>query len=258
VVITTTGSGWVDPSAIDSFEYITGGNSAAVSMQYSYLPSWLSYLVDQDRAREAGRELFDAVYGRWADLPPDSRPRLVIAGESLGSFGGETAFSGEHDLRNRTYGVVFAGPPNFNELYREFVDGRDPGSTEVSPVYRAGRTIRFTADPARELPPTGAPWTDGKVLYLQHPSDPIVWWTPRLILEQPDWLAEAANDDVLDTMLWIPFVTFWQVTADLPFATEVPTGHGHVYTDEYIGAWAAVLEPPSWTEEKAARLRELV
>ena len=41
-------------------------------------------------------------------------------GLSLGSFGGETAFSGEYDLRNRTAGALFAGPPNFNLLCREF------------------------------------------------------------------------------------------------------------------------------------------
>jgi uncharacterized membrane protein len=114
VVITATGSGWVDPGAVDSVEYMTGGDSATVSMQYSYLPSWMSYLVDQERAREAGRALFDAVYDRWSRLPMDTRPRLVVVGESLGSFGGETAFSGEYDLRNRTAGAIFAGPPNFN------------------------------------------------------------------------------------------------------------------------------------------------
>src|SRR5215218_4233024 len=59
LVATTTGSGWLDSGAIDSFEYLTGGDSAVVAMQYSYLPSWLSYLVDQKKAREAGRELFE-------------------------------------------------------------------------------------------------------------------------------------------------------------------------------------------------------
>jgi uncharacterized membrane protein len=119
LVATTTGSGWLDSGAIDSFEYLTGGDSALVAMQYSYLPSWLSYLVDQKKAREAGRELFDAVYDRWSRRPAADRPRLFVFGLSLGSFGGETAFSGEYDLRNRTAGALFAGPPNFNTLYRE-------------------------------------------------------------------------------------------------------------------------------------------
>jgi uncharacterized membrane protein len=258
LVTTTTGSGWVDPASADTFEYLTNGNSAIVAMQYSYLPSWISYLVDQVRAREAGRELFDAVYERWSRLPPDARPRLLVAGESLGSFGGETAFSGEYDMHNRTSGVLFAGPPNFNTLYREFTDDRDSGSPEVQPVYRDGRTVRFTNTPAADIPPKSAPWSGARVLYLQHPSDPIVWWSPRLILREPDWLAEKPGQDVLNEMVWLPFVTFWQVTADLPLAAGVPPGHGHVYSQEYVDGWATILQPPDWTADEAAKLRALI
>jgi len=257
-VLTTTGSGWVDPGAVDSLEYIAGGDTATISIQYSYLPSVLSYLLDSARAREAGRELFDAVYDRWSDLPQDDRPRLLVVGESLGSFGGETAFSGEYDLRNRTAGVVFAGPPNFNELFREFVDDRDEGSTEVSPEYRDGRTVRFTDDPSGDVPPDGESWDGSRVLYLMHASDPIVLWNWQLLYARPDWLEETNGDDVVDQMRWIPFVTFWQVTADLPFAGNVPDGHGHVYTTQYVDAWAQVLRPEDWTPEKAERLRALV
>ncbi|WP_448624014.1 alpha/beta hydrolase [Geodermatophilus sp. URMC 64] len=258
VVVTSTGSGWVDPGAVDSVEYLTGGDVATVAMQYSYLPSVMSYLVDQDRAREAGRDLFDVVYDRWSRLPLTDRPRLVVVGESLGSFGGETAFSGEYDLRNRTGGAIFTGPPNFNTLFREFVDGRDEGSPEVAPEYRDGRTVRFTDDPAGVIGPVDSAWSGSRVLYVMHSSDPIVWWSPQLIYARPDWLEEAPGDDVLGEMTWIPFVTFWQVTADLPFASGVPSGHGHVYTREYVDAWAQVLRPAGWTEDDAARLRELV
>jgi uncharacterized membrane protein len=97
LVVTTTGSGWVDPALVDSFEYLSDGDAATVALQYSYLPSWISYLVDQSKAREAGRALFDAVYAAWSQLPQDQRPKLYVAGESLGSFGGETAFSGEQN-----------------------------------------------------------------------------------------------------------------------------------------------------------------
>jgi uncharacterized membrane protein len=258
LVATTTGSGWLDAGAIDSFEYLTGGDSAIVAMQYSYLPSWLSYLVDQKKAREAGRELFDAVYDRWSKLPPDSRPRLFVFGLSLGSFGGETAFSGEYDLRNRTAGALLAGPPNFNTLYREFTDHRDAGSREVEPVYKDGRTVRFTNDVVAGVPPTTSAWEGPRVLYLQHPSDPIVWWGPRLIWDRPDWLGEPRGSDVLDSMIWMPLVTFWQVTADLPLSTGVPDGHGHTYTREFVDGWARILQPAGWTAAKAEQLRDLV
>ena len=148
LVVTTTGSGWVDPALSDSFEYLSGGDAATVAIQYSYLPSWISYLVDQSKARDAGRALFDAVYAAWSQLPQGQRPRLFVAGESLGSFGGEAAFSGAYSMANLTSGVLFAGPPNFNTLFREFTDQRDPGSPEVQPVYQDGRIVRFANDPA--------------------------------------------------------------------------------------------------------------
>ena len=96
------------------------------------------------------------------------------------------------------------------------------------------------------------------MLYLLHASDPIVWWTPQLMYARPDWLEEARGDDVVAAVRWIPFVTFWQVTADLPFAANVPDGHGHVYTTEYVDAWAHVLQPPDWGDEQSDRLRELI
>jgi uncharacterized membrane protein len=258
LVVTTTGTGWVEPSSTASFEYLTGGDSAIVSMQYSHLPSWLSFLVDQERAREAGRELFDAVYEEWFGLDPARRPRLFVFGESLGSFGGETAFSGEADMRIRLDGALFTGPPNFNELYRGFVDDRDPGSPEVEPVYRGGRTVRFTQLPRAAIPPAGGDWSGTRVLYMQHASDPVTWWSPDLLWNRPDWLEEPPGRDVLPEMVWIPAVTFWQVSADLALCFSMPPGHGHTFTGEHVDGWAAVLRPPGWTAEKAAQLRAII
>jgi uncharacterized membrane protein len=258
LVTTTTGSGWVDPASVDSFEYLSGGNSATVAIQYSYLPSWISYLVDQSKAREAGRSLFDAVYDRWSKLPARARPRLFVAGESLGSFGGESAFSGEYDLRNRTAGTLFAGPPNFNTLFREFSDHRDAGSPEVQPVYKDGRTLRFANDPSADIPPVGQPWDGTRVVYLMHPSDPIVWWSPHLILHKPDWISETPGSDVLNGIVWMPFVTFWQITADLPFSTGVPGGHGHKYTTEYVDGWNAVMQPAGINAADLDKLKDVI
>jgi len=168
------------------------------------------------------------------------------------------AFSGEADLRNRTDGAMFAGPPNFNTLLREFTDGRDADSPEIEPIYRNGRTVRFSSDPGAPIQPVIAPWDGPRVLYLQHPSDPITWWSPNLILGRPDWLTEPAGRDVLEEMTWIPFVTFWQVTADMLEPVDVPPGHGHRYTQDYVDGWAIVLQPPDWTPEKADELREII
>ena len=194
----------------------------------------------------------------WNALPADSRPKLLVFGVSLGSFSGEAAFSGEFDMANRTDGVLFAGPPNFKTLFQEFRAGRDAGSSEVQPVFRDGRTVRFTGDPSLPIEPSTQPWAGTRVLYLAHPSDPIVWWSPDLALGRPDWLTEPAGADVLDDMVWIPLVTFWQVTADMVEPVPVPSGHGHVYSEQYVDGWAAVIQPPGWTTEKADALRQIV
>jgi uncharacterized membrane protein len=258
LVVTTTGSGWVDPALVDTFEYLSGGDCATVAIQYSYLPSWISYLVDQSKALAAGRALFDATSGVSAKMPAGQRPRVFVAGESLGSFGGEAAFTGENDLANRTSGVLFAGPPNFNTLFREFSDNREAGSPEVQPVYQDGRIVRFTNDPASGIPPEGQPWEGSRILYMMHPSDPIVWWSPHLIFSKPDWISEPPGKDVLTTMFWLPFMTFWQVTADLPFATGVPAGHGHKYTAEYVDGWNTVMRPAGTTSQDLANLRKVI
>jgi uncharacterized membrane protein len=257
VVATTTGTGWVDPAASTSLEYEFNGDTAMVAMQYSYLPSWMSFLVDQVKARDAGRALFDAVYGVWSQLPVGSRPALYVFGESLGTFGGEAAFSGLADIVNRTDGVLWAGPPNFNDLWRSIVADRDDGSPEWLPLVDDGRTVRF-ADEAPDLDGPTAPWGEPRLVYLQNASDPIVWWSPQLILNHPDWLRGERGPDVSEDMTWLPFVTFWQVTADLVFATGVPDGHGHSYRADYVDGWAAVAQPPGWTAADTARLRAVV
>jgi uncharacterized membrane protein len=254
-VITTTGTGWVNAAAVDPLEYMYNGDTALVSMQYSYLPSWISFLVDQDRARDAGRALFSDVYAVWSHLPRGDRPKLLVFGESLGSFGAETAFSGSEDMQARTDGVLLVGPPNNNTLWREFVADRDPGSRAVLPSYQQGVTVRFAADPGNlRQPPTE--WSRPRVLYLQHASDPITWWSPRLMLSRPDWLAEPRAADVSQRMRWYPFVTFWQVTVDMALSENVPPGHGHDFGTAPVWAWATIAPPDGWTADRTAALMD--
>ncbi|MTB89520.1 alpha/beta-hydrolase family protein [Aeromicrobium senzhongii] len=258
LVAGTTGSGFIEPSASESFEYLTDGDSAIVSMQYSHLPSWVSFLVDQQAARHAGRALFDAVYERWSTLPAASRPRLYLFGESLGSFALETAFSGEADLRNRTSGGLFVGPPGFNSLFTEFREQRDPGSREIEPIFRDGRTVRFTNDPWSPVIPADRPWDGPHLLYLVHASDPITWWSPDLIWDKPDWLSEPRGSDVAAAMRWYPIITFWQTSADMAVGMAVPSGHGHDFVGEHVAGWASVLQPAGWTDEDLRRLQERI
>ncbi|WP_280435709.1 alpha/beta hydrolase [Nocardia carnea] len=254
VVVTTTGTGWVNSMAANAIEYMYGGDTAIVATQYSYLPSALSFLADRGKAAAAGRELFDAVYERTRTRAPEDRPKLLVYGESLGSQGSEAAFDGLADLRAKVDGALWVGPPNSNRLWQQFVSRRDPGSPETGPVYADGLVIRFAADAAALAAP-GPEWRAPRIAYLQHASDPIVWWSPDLILSRPDWLSEPRGADVSSRMRWAPLVTFWQVTADLTNAQGVRDGHGHRYGSLVMDAWAAVTRPPGWNPELAERVR---
>jgi uncharacterized membrane protein len=257
VVATTTGTGWVNPAMIDPLEYMYDGDTAVAAIQYSFLPSWISFIADKAPAQEAGRDLFDAVYGQWSRLPAGQRPRLVVFGESLGSFGGEAAFSGADDIRNRTSGVLWVGPTNSNTLWSQFTAGREPGTPEWQPVYEGGRTVRFVTS-VSQLSPAPAGWAEPRVVYLQNTSDPIVWWSWQLAFHQPDWVRGPRAPDVSPAMRWYPLVTFWQVAADLALATAVPAGHGHTYGMlQGAASWAAIVPPPGWTAARTAALGSL-
>lgn len=256
-VMTATGTGWIEPQSADSLEYMWNGNTALVSIQYSYLPSWISFLVDRHNATEAGKALFDAVYQEWNAMPENDRPKLIAFGLSLGSFGGQAAFSGVDDMRNRTDGALFMGTPSGSQPWRYFTSNREKGSPEWQPIYQDGQTVRFAAQDSNLTNPN-APWTSPHVVYMQHASDPVVWWSPNLIWYKPDWLREPRGPDVSPDMKWYLFVTFAQVTVDQFFATSAPDGHGHNYGNSIVGAWQAVTQPTNWTDAQAAKLQSII
>lgn len=252
-VATPTGTGWVDSTLTDPLEYMYNGDTAIASMQYSYLPSYLSFLVDRPVAQEAARRLFDTIHHHWSTLPAGHRPRLLAFGESLGAYGGESAFTSVTDLTNRTQGALFAGTPSLTPLWAAVQGGRRTGSPVRLPIYGNGQSVRVSAanSDLRDATTSASP---PQVVFLQHASDPVVWWGPDLIWQQPDWLREPRGADVLPQVRWFPFVTFWQVTCDMIVAAGAPTEHGHNYSSEVPTAWAAILRPPHWTAAMTAAL----
>lgn len=244
-VSTTTGTGFVQEWSVQALEFLTGGDVATVSMQYSFFPSGLAYVSDRDSPPAAGRALFEAVEAEIQALPEGQRPRLFASGESLGSFGGQGAFDGADDMLARVDGAVWTGTPRFTPLWASLTQSRRPGSPEIAPVIDNGRHIRFATTPL-ELTEDfyGAPlveWEEPRVVYGQHASDPVVWWSWDLLWKQPDWLREQVGRDVSPDLSWARWVTFWQIASDMPLSVDVPPGHGHEYKDEMVQLWAGVL-----------------
>lgn len=257
LVAGTTGTGWLEPQSIDSLEYIWNGDTAIVAQQYSYLPSWISTLVDVQRASDAGTELFSAVYQKWSQLPADHRPKLIAYGLSLGSFSMQSGFGSASDLVTRTDGALFVGSPNFSSPFEALRRNRDAGSLEWKPVYQGGANVRF-GGVADDLNQPDGTWAHPRIVYLQHASDPVVWWTPTILFSEPDWLAEEPGPDRTANMRWFPVVTLLQVTVDQFVGVNVPNGHGHNYGPSVPAVWDAILHNPDWTQADTAKLTALI
>ena len=216
LVVTTTGSGWVDPALVGLLR-VPQRRRLGDRGDPVLLPAVVDLLpggpVQGPRGGPCAvrRGLRGLVATAPGPAPPAVRrrrkPGVVRRRDRLQ----RRVQPGQPDRRRS----LFAGPPNFNTLFREFSDHRDPGSPEVQPVYHDGRIVRFADDATADIPPDGQPWPASRVVYMMHPSDPIVWWSPHLVFSEPDWISEPPGKDVLKTMFWLPFVTFWQVTADL-------------------------------------------
>lgn len=89
IVITPTGTGWVDPSGMDPVEYLHDGDVASVAVQYSYLSSPLTLLAQPEYGASTARALFREIYNYWTTLPRDHRPSLYLFGLSLGAMNSE-------------------------------------------------------------------------------------------------------------------------------------------------------------------------
>ncbi len=254
IVATPTGTGWLDPSAVDTVEYLHRGDTAIVSMQYSYLPSWLTLLVDPRRSMESGTALFHEVYRYWKTLPQTARPKLYLQGLSLGSLGSEVSADLYATFEDPINGAVWSGPPFPSQNWQRIVKNRNAGSPVWLPTFRDKRLVRFTAQKNALEPDT--PWGPIRIVYVQYASDPMVWFSPDLVWSRLDWLTEPRGPDVSPRLRWYPIVTFLQIACDLPMATSVPLGYGHNYSpSSYIDAWIAVTEPSDWTAEKTERLK---
>ena len=245
LIAASTGSGWVDEWQVQPLEFLTRGNCATASLQYSYVPSALNWLTGLEPAQEASAALFRAVRAELDTMDEADRPALFVCGESLGAFASQSVFSSVEEALSQVDGALWVGTPAFTPMHAELTSARHKGSPEVAPVVYNGRRVRFVNEPSdlrtdlygRELGPWGFP----RFVYAQHASDPVVWWNRKLLWTQPDWLRERAGRDVSPFVEFTRFVTFIQVLADLPVAGTAPGGHGHTYNEELIPLWRAIL-----------------
>jgi uncharacterized membrane protein len=253
IVVMPTGTGWVDPAALDTVEYLHRGDIASIAMQYSYLASWLSLLIEPDYGREAARALFAEVYTHWTRLPRDRRPRLYLHGLSLGALSSEQSAELFEVIGDPYHGALWSGPPFPSRVWRSFTNDRNAGSPAWLPRFRDMSFVRFTS---QQNHLGDSPWGPMRIVYLQYASDPVTFFDYHIFHREPDWMVAPRGPDVSPDFRWYPVVTFLQLALDMAMATTVPPGHGHVFAPEhYIDAWVEVTGVQGWSPEQIGRLK---
>lgn len=256
VVITPTGTGWVDPAAMDATEYLYHGDIASVAMQYSYLSSPLSLIVHPEYGAQAARELFRVVYDHWTRLPRDRRPRLYLHGLSLGALNSSRSVQLFEMIGDPIQGALWSGPPFASALWRTITNGRNPDSPAWLPTFGDGSLVRFMNQDGTALP-ADAPWGPIRIVYLQYASDAVTFYDYRDLFRPPQWLAAPRGPDVSPELRWYPAVTMLQLALDMTLSMNAPMGFGHVYAPEhYVEAWLQVLDVRDWTAEGIAALKK--
>lgn len=259
-LVAVTGTGWVDPMAAAALEYMWRGDTAIAAMQYSFLPSWISFILDTETAIEAGIAINEAVIGWWKELPPDDRPRLVAFGESLGSLGSEAAYvkgslaDSLDFVQSNVDGALWVGPTDANAVRSQLLEERDPSPVWL-PEYGDGDVLRLTNTPG-VLDPTDPAWQEPRVVYYHHPSDPVGYWNWETLWKPQEWSDAPTGPDVPDSVRWVPFTTFTQVVVDLINGFSASVGHGHNYNDTFVEGWSIVAPYEGWTSDDTRALQQ--
>jgi uncharacterized membrane protein len=256
IVTSPVGTGWMDPGAHDTVDFMLGGDVATVAVQYSYLTSVLALLAHPEYGVEQTRELFDVVYDYWTALPRETRPRLYVHGLSQGAFNSQRTLPLLDMLADPIDGAMWAGSPFFSSFWQSVRDGRNPGSPVWRPRFGNGSLVR-TLTQYGGIDGDYAPWGPIRIVFLNYGSDPIVVFNSGSGLLPPAWLEAPRAPDVAPELRWFPLVTMFQLGLDSAISLKEP-GFGHFYiARHYIDAWAPVVDPEGWSPERAAQLKAI-
>lgn len=255
VVASPTGTGWLDPGAQDTIEYLHGGDVATVATQYSFMQSPMALIFETSTGLAQAEATLNTIYRHWRALPEDSRPELYLHGLSLGAWSSMYALNFFEVFGDPIQGALWSGPPFVSAKWRQITAARNPGSPYVSPVIADGSLVRFMTQ-FGGLERATAPWSRIRVVYLQHASDGIVFYEPASLWRAPGWMREPPAPDVSPYMRFLPIVTQFQLALDMLIAPKLPQGYGHNYAAaQYIDAWIALTDPEGWSEEDTAALK---
>jgi uncharacterized membrane protein len=256
LLVSPTGTGWVDHTLIETAEFLTRGDIATCCIQYGRYPSFLS--VQKVALGQAQfRLLLWGIRQRLAERPPERRPRVLVFGESLGAWTSSDVvmFQGIEGFDH--YGIdraLWVGLPWLAKWSRS---GMTRGSSTLVPEGTVGVFDRHEQLQALD----GEQRARLRAVILSHDNDPIAVLGPELLVRRPWWLADGQRGrGVPEAMHWRPLITFIQTAMDAANAMVSVPGKfgsfGHDYRADMVRFVRDAFGLPSASEEQLARIEE--
>jgi uncharacterized membrane protein len=224
VLVSPTGTGYVNYVAVAALQYLTLGDVATVTLQYSRRPSPLSLGMVRT-AREQNRLLWLEI-GRRLRERSGPRPRVVLFGESLGAHTSQDVFLHWGTLGLDAMGIdraLWIGTPYGSKWMRQVTRG-----DRLDVDRRSVAVVNDHAQFADLVERQGVP---PRFVLLSHDNDGVTKFGPDLLWSPPDWLgphrprSEPAVDGgsprgIPPAMRWRPVATFFQSLIDMKNAQE--------------------------------------
>ncbi|MDD2858882.1 MAG: alpha/beta-hydrolase family protein [Candidatus Nanopelagicales bacterium] len=262
VFASPTGSGYINYVMAEALEYLTLGNSAICTMQYSMLPSSMS-LTRTGLAVEQNRAVMYGITGYLRGLAPEQRPKFVLFGESLGALTMQDIWrhrTVEAMDRDFVHSSIFLGTPSATEFAKSWrIDPAkiDPEGLMLE-IDNYGEYLDLPDEQRARV----------RHLLLSHYDDPIPKFGTNLLLRCPWWLGppEQRPTGVPKSSHWRPGTSFVLTGVDLINAMDVVPGtfgrRGHDYREDIARFVSAIYDLPCTPEqlasiEGALREREL-
>ena len=257
MLVSPTGTGYVNYVAVAAAEYLTRGDIATVTLQYSKRPSPLS-LGMVAGAREQNRLLWLRILDRLRESA-GPRPKVVLFGESLGAHTSQDVFLHWGTLGLSTLGIdraLWIGTPYASGWMHQLSDRArlDVQSDLVAVVNDFGQFEDVVAE--RGSKP--------RYVLVSHDNDGVTKFGLDLLATAPGWLGRdrpeieevdgASPRGIPSGMRWRPITTFFQSLVDMKNA-QAPgpfRAWAHDYRADLPRFVSEVFELPASPEQMSA------
>ena len=283
LVVAPTSTGFVNPVAASSYEFLHNGDTAVATIQVARKKSGgeIHHVLRATATHQAFLERLAA----HLDALPEGMPKPTVHayGESFGAWASQNGLLGTGE---GTVGLLAKRLGHWNGANRWQSEGGlsrmdrlhvdkamytgTPKFSQFRPKLLADAALVGGDQPAvltvRDLESTKAVSAEhaakARITFLQHDADPVGLFHPKLLWEHPVWLGArtARGQNVPPQQRWMPIVTGLQTVLDQQNAQFFTAGtleaKGHDYRSEVTYVMRRAFNTPDVTDTQVARVRE--